>query len=56
VDWPKDDDVDVTGSPWLTGSADGDRSDPKRVLCDRLVRGEMHEGYITALGASAASQ
>jgi len=25
-------DIDVTGSPWLTGTSGGGQSDPKRVL------------------------
>jgi len=46
--------IDVTGSPWLTGTAGGSQSDPKRVLCDRLVRGEMNQDYIDDLGDLAA--
>ena len=44
VDWPAHSDVDVCGSPFHSWSSDGDRDDPKRVLCDRLVRGEMTAG------------
>jgi hypothetical protein len=48
-------DIDVTGSPWLTRTAGGSQSNPKRVLCDWLVRGEMDQDYITALAGVAAA-